>query len=120
MSKKIDEIHSMIKHLVKGKKYDSYGSPINKQKRYVSQPHPSGSTNSSNKNISADIRHILYQLKAREPRIKSTVEQLEDDLTKSSLQNHEVTENSVLKKIDNILLFIDEKRKKDIIRNINK
>ena len=113
MSKKIDEIHSMVKHLVKGKKFDSYGFPIKKQKRYVSQPKTSDST----KNILADIRNIFYQLKAKEPRIKSTVEQIEDDLTKSSLQNHEYTENSVLKKIDKILLFIEEKRKKDPIRN---
>ena len=111
MSKKIDEIHSMVKHLVKGKKYDSYGSPINKQKRYVSQPQP---TRAINKDISAEISNILQQLEAKEPRIKSTLDQIELDLKESNQKDHKSMEKSVMQKIDNILLYIEEKGKKGL------
>ena len=104
----------MVKHLVKGKKYDSYGSPINKQKRYVSQPQTSSSISTSNKDISAEISNILHQLEAKEPRIKSTLDQIELDLKEPNNKDHESMEKSVMRKIDNILLYIEEKGKKGL------
>ena len=101
----------MVKHLVKVQKYDSYGSQINKQKRYVSQPQPSRAIN---KDISAEISNILHQLEAKEPRIKSTLDQIELDLNEPNNKDHESIEKSVMRKIDNILLYIEDKGKKGL------
>jgi len=104
---KIDEIHAMVKKLVEDRKYDSYGEPINKQKRFVTQPQHK----SVQRNISADIMNILQQMKLQEPRIKSTLQQIEFDVS----QKHKSTaaaEESVVEKIDSILTFLDSKARK--------
>ena len=113
--KKIDEIHAMVKQLVENKKYDSYGSPINKhKKRFVTTQLNSklkyqNVDKSLNKNIPAEIDNILQQLQVHEPSITSTIEQIVVDLSQSYLEPTKATEESVVQKIDNILSFLENK-----------
>ena len=104
----------MVKQLVKGKRYDSYGSQINKQKRFVSQQEaplltPPDTPSLVQRYIPADITNMLHQLQVQEPRIKATLHQIEVELGQPHLRTAEATEKSILRKIDNILIFLHNK-----------
>ena len=123
----------MVQYLVEGNKYDSYGSPINKKEKNVqsdfvltrsAQTRPERSCIRHHLQTSSNVPRTAMSYTRKyeesnkkisnplitedEPRIKSTLEQID---IKHELQTSNVDEKSVISKIEDILALLVEKQR---------